>query len=292
VTGLEPASRPAPNGLGFQLPPHGVICLDVKSRKLFLIFGNMKELYTSTEFALAKSNDKLKLQCYYCQKPFFRKKKYILFEKKHNKRECRFCNQKCLNKNKIKKLQFNCTNCGKEIEKRIKERYKPKSNFFCSQSCAATYNNKNKQYGTRRSKLEIWLENKLKLAYPSLEIYFNKKEIINSELDIYIPSLNLAFELNGIFHYKPIYGEKKFQQIQNNDNLKKTECCKLNINLQIIDTSKLQYFKEQNCQKYLDLIQNIIDSRQGFVASVGFEPRLTVPDGVCSTITTHSHFKI
>ena len=38
-------------------------------------------------------------------------------------------------------------------------------------------------------------------------------EAINSELDVYVPSLNLAFELNGIFHYEPIYGEKKLNQI-------------------------------------------------------------------------------
>jgi len=48
------------------------------------------------------------------------------------------------------------------------------------------------------------------MLYPDLVIHFNKKDAINSELDIYIPSLKLAFELNGIFHYEPIFGKENF----------------------------------------------------------------------------------
>ena len=80
-------------------------------------------------------------------------------------------------------------------------------------SCAATYNNKNKTHGTRRSKLECFIEKKLSELYPDLTIHYNQKDTINSELDIYIPSFKLAFELNGIFHYEPIYGEEKLNQI-------------------------------------------------------------------------------
>lgn len=89
------------------------------------------------------------------------------------------------------------------------------------------------------------------------------KDAINSELDIYIPSLKLAFELNGIFHYEPIYGQDKMNQIQNNDNRKFQACLEHGIELCIIDSSKLTYFKPANAQKYLDIITQVINSKVG-----------------------------
>ena len=93
-------------------------------------------------------------------------------------------------------------------------------NSFCSSTCSGTYNSAHKKFGTRRSKLEKWLEEKLIMSYPSLEFHFNRKDTIYAELDIYIPTLNLAFELNGIFHYEPIFGDKKLQSTQTNDKRK------------------------------------------------------------------------
>jgi hypothetical protein len=132
-------------------------------------------------------------------------------------------------------------------------------NHFCSRSCSATYNNLHKKTGTRRSKLEAWIEEQLPSTFPDLEILYNDKSAINSELDIYIPSLSLAIELNGIYHYEPIHGQKKFSQIQNNDQNKFQLCLKHNISLCIIDVSSLSYFKPANAQKYLDIVVNIIN---------------------------------
>jgi len=132
---------------------------------------------------------------------------------------------------------------------------------FCSRSCAATYNNTHKTTGTRRSKLEQWLEQTLTAHYPNLQFVFNGKEAINSELDIYIPELKLAFELNGIFHYEPIYGPEKLASIQNNDNRKFQACLEQGIELVIIDSSKMEYFKQKSAQKFLDIIKNIIESK-------------------------------
>ena len=151
-----------------------------------------------------------------------------------------------------------CTNCGKTFNKIPSQIH---DNNFCSSSCAAIYNNTHKTKGNRRSKLEKYLEEQLNLLYPDLEILFNSKEIINSELDIYLPKLKLAFELNGIFHYESIYGQNKLDQIQNNDNRKFQACIEKGINLCIIDTSKQKYFKEQTSQKYLDIIINIVKER-------------------------------
>ena len=176
------------------------------------------------------------------------------------KSKIRCCSLNCWNKYQIsKKTIIYCTNCNNEFSKSPKEMKKSKSgNHFCSQSCAASYNNKHKKHGTRRSKLEQWLENKLTNQYPNLEIHFNRKDTIGSELDIYIPSLKLAFELNGIFHYEPIYGEDKLNQIQENDSNKFQMCQKQNISFCTIDTSSQKYFKENTSKKYLDIITKII----------------------------------
>jgi hypothetical protein len=88
------------------------------------------------------------------------------------------------------------------------------------------------------------LQEKLTILFPSLDIHYNRKDAINSELDIYIPSLKLAIELNGIFHYEPIYDQDKLDQIQNNDHRKFQACAENGISLCIIDTSSLKYFKE------------------------------------------------
>lgn len=51
------------------------------------------------------------------------------------------------------------------------------------------------------------------------------------ELDFYLPEINLAIELNGITHYKPIYGQDKFLRQQRNDELKRKLCKKQGITL-------------------------------------------------------------
>ena len=61
---------------------------------------------------------------------------------------------------------------------------------------------------------------------PELLILYSDKSAIESELDIYLPSLKLAIEIQGIFHYKPIFifGDLKLKQIQDNDLNKKLIC--------------------------------------------------------------------
>jgi len=160
----------------------------------------------------------------------------------------------------ITSVEVYCRQCNKIFNKQLNQVKKSKSgNHFCCSSCSVTYQNLHKKYGTRRSKLEKWLEEQLLSLYPDLEFHFNRKDTINSELDIYIPSLKLAFELNGIYHYEPIHGQKTLEKVQNNDKRKFAACSEKYISLCSIDSSSLKYFKPQNAQKYLDIVINIIN---------------------------------
>lgn len=192
--------------------------------------------------------------CIECNKEFFKK------PTEQKRRPNHFCSQEChkkfQRKNKLITSLLNCEQCGIAFLKRPSEQKKTK-NHFCSQSCAATYNNTHKKYGTRVSKLEVYLQEKLKELY-EYDFHFNRKDTINSELDIYIPELKLAFELNGVFHYEPIFGEEKLNQIQNNDDRKFQACLEQQISLCIIDTSWIKYNKVSNFNKILDIIKNVI----------------------------------
>lgn len=223
----------------------------------------MIKLFTEEDFNNAKSNDKLPLQCKECGKTFYVSKKTIKFVESHpNKGTCEFCSQHCVNQGRKKQIKVKCHQCGKEFE--IKQSLYSRSHtkhFFCSKTCAGQYNNTHKNYGFTRSKLEIYLESKLNELYPQMEILYNDRKAIKSELDIFIPKYNLAFELNGIVHYEPIYGKDTFEYIQNRDKNKFQLCQENNISLCVIDTSSLKYFKEQNAIKYLNIITEIINSR-------------------------------
>ncbi len=221
----------------------------------------MIKLFTDLEFNNTKSKNLLPLKCKQCSKIF-----YIT---KHEIQRCinpnttntgEYCSNLCSIAATIttRKL-INCKNCNKEVTKTLHE-IKTSKNQFCSQSCAATYNNKHKKYGIRRSKLEKLIEQELNIIYPYIKIDYNKKDKINSELDIYIPSLNIAIELNGIFHYKPIYGLEKFNKIIINDINKIKECNKNNIKLYTIDTSTHSRVNKKTSIKYINKIVGIIYS--------------------------------
>ena len=217
----------------------------------------MKPLYTEEQFNNAKSREKLPCECYICKNTFY-KIKYDIQKSltPGSMHTVMFCSNICRTTKKV----MICKNCNKEFYK-IQAEIKKSKNHFCSRSCSATYNNTHKQHGIRRSKLETYLENQLRLLYPNLPIDFNKKDAINSELDIYLPTLKLAFELNGIFHYEPIYGSDKLSQTQNNDQRKFQACAERNISLCIIDTSKQKYFKESTSQEFLSIITEIINNK-------------------------------
>lgn len=208
-----------------------------------------------------KSNplDLIECECFNCKNIFLKEKRHISYSLTKSKwNEGRYCSLDCFYKSRDTSVDIKCAECGIDIKRRKKE---IKSlNSFCSRSCSASYNNRNKKTGTRRSKLEAWIEEELKKIY-DFEIVFNGKDAINSELDIYIPNLNLAFELNGIFHYEPIYGQDKLERVKNNDNRKFQACLENKIELCILDVSGSKHFKPERDKKYLEIIKNLIDNK-------------------------------
>lgn len=209
----------------------------------------------------------IELNCTGCGKLFYRS--FSLHNQNIMRGKKPYCSSRCsFEKHRTRKL-VTCKQCEKEFTKEL-SRIKKFPNHFCSSSCSATYNNTHKSQGNRRSKLEIWLEEQLPNLFPDLDFKFNSKEEINSELDIYIPSLKLAFELNGIFHYEPIYGQERLAFIQNNDDRKFQACGEAGIALCIIDNSSMKNFKEKTAQKFLDIIVDVIKKSQ--IVGEGIEP--------------------
>jgi hypothetical protein len=221
----------------------------------------MKLKIEERDLTLYKSRDNIPLECEFCKKTFFRPKNLILRGLKGTK-SVSFCDIECRRKAQVSKKEVECKNCGTLFHK-ARARIIKSPNHFCSHSCNALYMNAHKSFGSRRSKLEIWLEKMILERFPLIPVLFNSKDAINSELDIYIPSLKLAFELNGIFHYEPIYGPEKLASIKNNDSRKFQACLEKGIELCIIDSSSEVRFKEEKSKKYLDIVINLIDKKSG-----------------------------
>lgn len=226
----------------------------------------MNLLINEEELETAKRADLLPVCCERCNNTFYRSKSMVLQVLKHSKRnKLKYCSKICKNEAKIingpKYAPCECKRCEKVF---LKERgqIKQSPNHFCSHSCAAKYNNTKRLQGKMRSKLELWIEKQLGQLYPDLEVHYCRRDAIDGELDIYIPSLKLAFEINGIFHYEAIFGEEHLCKMQTNDSRKFQACIEKGISLCVIDSSKCTYIKPEKVKKYLDIITNIIDAKK------------------------------
>ena len=177
------------------------------------------------------------LVCPQCNNDY---EKEIKFFNRSNKLEQNhFCSSQCSSKFQTTTgtTQVLCVNCNAIFIKRNSQ-VKRSPNHFCSSSCAGIYNNKNKTHSFCRSKLEFYLEKQLKSEMPNVLFLANSRKIVGYELDLYFPDLKLAIEINGPFHYKPIFGDKKLSQVQAIDKLKQVACVKANIDFIVIDNLK------------------------------------------------------
>jgi len=185
-----------------------------------------------------------------------------------NKNNINYCSKEC-KKIARKKYKKQCINCNK-IYFAEKENSK-----FCSNSCKSKtlklHEYAHKGGGLSRSRIEKYVEDSLKKDFSFINFVFNDKKTIGSELDIYVPDLKIAFELNGIFHYEPIYGENTLNRIKKNDKQKFISCYKKGIELIIINLGNSNFSKKYAFFIY-EKIYNIINKNLG---RLGIEPSPT-----------------
>ena len=229
----------------------------------------MTPLYTQQQFDEGCYKTNLSLQCENCLCTFYKTKKeigYFLAKKKrYSENWGRYCSSKCWGEalRKSNRKTINCKNCNKEIDLTY-YRLAWSENHFCSNSCCAKFNNPNRKK-KGKSKIEYWLNDQLIKKYPNLNFIFNDRKVLDGlELDIYIPSLSIGFELNGVFHYEPVFGYKQLNNQVSRDCKKAYLCMQKKINLCVIDITSLTYFKEHKCLKFLQIITDIIEGHPEF----------------------------
>lgn len=144
-----------------------------------------------------------------------------------------------------------CAHCHTTMRKTKRELAKSKGSkklSFCSKSCRMTHQNLTnpRVYECRRSKAEIYFVELLKKDFPSFTILENTRGVLPSrlEIDIYIPQVKLAIEINGPFHYLPIHGCEKLKRRKELDAIKFEDCKALGLTLLILDISDLQSDKK------------------------------------------------
>lgn len=149
-------------------------------------------------------------------------------------------------RNSTKKLRpntlanVNCSNCGKTIQR---DRYAREHHkfFYCNRSCQAIYANKTYnragRFGRNRSKAEDELSALISTEFPNMGLVKNDRSTIvgGLELDLWLPSVKIAIELNGPCHYIPLFGTAELTRTMSKDEIKKQECQRLGIRLFIIN---------------------------------------------------------
>lgn len=153
---------------------------------------------------------------------------------------------------------MNCLTCGKQFEKIKCNANRTKKSFCCPQ-CYYNYPDKIERLACHRSKVEDYLLSILTKDFPQLGIIPNDIGIIGNglEIDLAIPSLKIAIEINGPTHYTDIYGQENLIKTQARDKRKVDSLVNLGYQLFIINISN--YKNSRQAKPYvLDTYNNSI----------------------------------
>lgn len=206
--------------------------------------------FCSIECSSKNQNKKIEVKCLACGIDFYKKLSATKRQPNH------FCSNKCLGTHRDKKVEVNCLNCNKFFLKK-QSNIQNRPRHCCSTYCYKMLAKYKKNWGSRRSKLEVYIERKLTEEL-TLKIEYNDTSI-GYELDIYLPEMSFAIELNGVFHYKAIYGEKALLKRQEIDRLKAEECVKRNIKLIVINVSEDKVNKRTLEKRYNEIKSLILN---------------------------------
>lgn len=215
----------------------------------------MKLLVPVNSISSYKSKELLPLECEHCHKIFHKRKSDVTMSLKgHPDFALRFCSLKCHHLKRVKDThtEVACQQCRKIVVKQISWIKENKHNF-CSRSCSAKFQNSNKTLGSsRKSKAETYLAELIRTDFKRLNVEENIRGVLPSglEFDLYLPTLNLAIELNGPLHSFPIFGLNKLRSIQEKDAKKQAEAQTMGCKLIVLDTSGYKYWPET--MKFLD----------------------------------------
>lgn len=222
----------------------------------------MHMLISESELRLYKSRDLIPLKCERCGATFQRQKHDIQRVIKGDYHGAyKFCSLACNGASGDKRQTVSCNFCNKPVLKKKSDMNV--KNSFCSRNCSAKFKNANKTSGFRRSKSECFIEDLIRSDFPDLPVITSDRKILANglEIDIHLPTIKLAIELNGPIHYQPIYGQTKFFNTIANDAKKAAMLNLLGYGLIVIDVSQMKYWKttEPKLKRYYeDTIKPII----------------------------------
>lgn len=140
--------------------------------------------YNEETFKKTKSRDLLEITCIVCKENFELTKHQLQTNWRRSTNKILFCSKTCNATFKtIEKVTTNCNHCDKEFLKDQKD-FKRSENHFCSKSCAASFNNKNRTEESRNKQKETLkktLENKPKNFKKTIKEYSLICKICNKE---------------------------------------------------------------------------------------------------------------
>lgn len=207
---------------------NGHIVTEAHKKKVSL---SMKKFYSTKEGMESRRKSQYRNKQLYIENPNLRKQQSDrVLQSKYNVEDI----------NEVY-VDFICPVCGKHM---CLTKYQARKRKYCSGHCRNVVNNA--RINGSRSKAEKLLESMIKTKFPSLIFKTNDRMVLDGlELDFYFPSINLAIEWNGIFHYKDL--GHNFKLIQEKD-IKKIDMCKdKNIELYVVKdlTSSIKFIKEE-----------------------------------------------